>query len=129
MAKDGSNIVHGQLVVDLRISCTFYYYYFNRGVFFFVGFRSSLLVNNRGPESFWLMRNVYNRDEFNINYEYYDQELRDYNTDASLSIAKGPRSRSAGGQTSVRTSKARADDMVLMKWTLIVFSFSVFACK
>jgi len=98
VADDGADLVRGPLVVGVpryRVA------YATIRVSDRARVRvSALLVDHRGPESFWLMRNRYNRDESGANYEYYDREPREPYGDARY-----------------------------MKWTLIAIGFSAYACE
>lgn len=98
-------------------------------IFFRLRYRysnSAILVSYRGPESVWLLSNVYNKGEIESFYDYY------YHIPHEQSYKYQPNSAEDDFTNFVDEkfrSRVKPVDGMCMKWLLITICFVIFTCK
>lgn len=102
---------------------------------------SQMLVKHRGPESLWTVYNMYNHDQFDFDYEYYDHRTHDHYS-GSVCFDRLSSDEVVTAVSPAAASKLELDDpppplvasLIMrhagsMKWLLIVACFLAYACK
>lgn len=95
-----------------------------------------MIIHHRGPESLWMVYNVYNHDQYDVEYEYYEHFSHDREP-GSVCI-----NRLSSDETDVtpedwpdvvvgapQASSMETLDDISMRWTLIVVCFLLYSCK